>query len=142
MPPNPALIRFMSSTHAFWYQLSGGIIGGSVFGAPVLILTHTGRKSGRRRTSPLIYLQDGDNFVIVASKGGSDNHPVWFLNLRAHPDAEVLIGRNKTRVRADVASDEERARLWPLLVQLYKSYDEYQKSTSRKIPVVLLRPVG
>lgn len=142
MPPNPALLRLMSSTHAFWYQLSGGIIGGSVFGAPVLILTHTGRKSGRKRTSPLLYLQDGDTFVIVASKRGSDDHPVWFLNLRANPDAEVLMGRNKTRVRAEVANDEERARLWPLLVQMYKSYDEYQKSTSRKIPVVVLRPVA
>jgi deazaflavin-dependent oxidoreductase (nitroreductase family) len=142
MPPNPALLRFMSATHSFWYQVSGGIIGRSVFGAPVLLLTVTGRKSGRSHTTPLIYLQDGDAFVVVGSKGGSDQHPVWFLNLRANPDAEVLVGRARTRVRAEVANDEERARLWPLLVKLYKNYDEYQKGTERKIPVVVLRPVS
>jgi len=142
MPPNPVLLRFMSATHSFWYQVSGGIIGRSVFGAPVLLLTATGRKSGRSHTTPLIYLQDGDNFVIVGSKGGSDQHPVWFLNLRANPDAEVLVGRARTRVRAEVATDEERARLWPLLVKLYGNYDEYQKGTKRQIPVVILRPVS
>jgi len=142
MPPNPALLRFMSATHSFWYQVTGGIIGRSVFGAPVLLLTVTGRKSGRSHTTPLIYLQDGDAFVVVGSKGGSDQHPVWFLNLRANPAAEVLVGRARTRVRAEVANDEERARLWPLLVKLYKNYDEYQKGTERKIPVVVLRPVS
>lgn len=142
MPPNPVLLRFMSTTHAFWYQVSGGLIGRSLFGAPILLLTVTGRKSGRTHTTPLIYLQDGDSFVIVGSVGGSDKHPAWFLNLRAKPDAEVLVGRTKTSVRAEVANDEERARLWPQLVKLYSNYDEYQKKTSRQIPVVILRPVS
>ena len=140
MPPNPVLLRLMSATHAFWYQMSGGIVGRSVSGAPVLLLTTTGRKSGRRRTTPLLYLRDSDNFVIVASNGGSDDHPAWFLNLRANPAADVLVDRAKTRVRAEVAGDEERARLWPLVVKMYSSYDEYQKGTSRTIPVIILRP--
>ena len=142
MPPTPVLLRFTSATHAFWYQVSGGLIGRSIFGAPILLLTVTGRKSGRTHTTPLIYLQDGDNFVIVGSVGGSDKHPAWFLNLRARPEAEVLVGRTRTRVRAEVANDEERARLWPQLVKLYSNYDEYQKKTSRRIPVVILRPVS
>jgi len=142
MPPNPVLLRFMSATHSFWYQVSGGLIGRSIFGAPILLLTVTGRKSGRTHTTPLIYLQDGDSFVIVGSVGGSDKHPAWFLNLRANPDAEVLVGRTKTRVRAEVANEEQRARLWPQLVKLYSNYDEYQKKTSRQIPVVILRPVS
>lgn len=141
MPPSPALMRFMSATHTFWYQMSGGIVGRSVFGAPILLLTAKGRKTGRAHTTPLIYLQDGADFAIVGSMGGSDHHPAWFLNLRAHPDAEVQVGRARTRVRAEVASDEERARLWPRLVEIYSNYDEYQKKTARKIPVVVLRPV-
>lgn len=142
MPPNPTLTRFMSATHTFWYQVSGGILGRSMFGAPILLLTTTGRKSGHQRTTPLIYLQDRESFVIVGSTNGGDEHPAWFLNLRANPDAEVQIGRTRTRVRADVANDEERARLWPQLVKLFASYDEYQKQTSRKIPVIVLHPVS
>jgi len=84
----------------------------------------TGRKSGQSRTTPVTYLQDGENAVIVASNGGAAKHPSWFLNLRAHPEAEVQIGRDRKRVRAEVASDEERARLWPLVVQMYSGYDE------------------
>jgi deazaflavin-dependent oxidoreductase (nitroreductase family) len=135
-------MRFMSATHAFWYQVSGGILGRSVFGAPVLLLTAKGRKSGRTHTTPLIYLQDGDSYAIVGSMGGSDKHPAWFLNLCANPDAEVQVGRTRLRVRAEVANDEERARLWPELVKIYSSYDAYQKKTTRKIPVVILRPAG
>ena len=140
MPPNPAVLRLMSATHTFWYQVSGGIFGAKAFGVPVLLLTTTGRKSGRKRTTPLLYLRDGDNFVIVASKGGSDQHPAWFLNLRANPKAEIMAGRTRMPVRAEIANDEKRARLWPLLVQMYGNYDDYQKSTARKIPVVILHP--
>lgn len=141
MPVNRGLIKFGSQVHLFWYTLTGGIVGARVMGARVLLLSTTGRKSGQSRTTPLTYLQDGENAVIVASNGGSDKHPAWYLNLRAHPEAEVQIGRDRKRVRAEVASDEERARLWPLVVQMYSGYDEYQKETTRTIPVVILRPV-
>ncbi len=140
MPVSRTLIKYGSQIHLFWYTLSGGIIGSHVSGAPVLLLTTTGRKSGRQRTTPLNYLQDGESKVLVASNGGNDQHPAWYLNLRANPDAEVQIGREKQRVRAGVAGDEERARLWPLVVQMYHGYGEYQKETKRKIPVVVLKP--
>lgn len=140
MPVNKTMIKMGSAVHSFWYQLTGGIFGAKVSGAPVVLLTTTGRKSGRPRTTPLIYLEDGDNLVIVGSFGGNDQHPAWYLNLRANPEAEVQIGGKRTRVRAETASDEERARLWPLLVQMYSGYDEYQKETTRKIPVVILKP--
>jgi len=140
MPVSRSLIKYGSQIHLFWYTLTGGIIGSHVSGAPVLLLTTTGRKSGRSRTTPLSFLQDGDNKVIVGSNGGNDQHPAWYLNLRAHPDAEVQIGREKTRMRAEDADDAERARLWPLVVQMYHGYDEYQKETKRTIPLVILRP--
>ncbi len=113
----------------------------SLSGAPVLLLTTTGRKSGRPRTTPLNYLQDGESKVIVASNGGNDQHPAWYLNLRAKPDVEVQVGRERKRARAEVAVGEERARLWPLLVQMYSGYGEYQKEMKRTIPVVILRPL-
>lgn len=140
MPVSRSLIKYGSQIHLFWYTLTGGIIGSHVSGAPVLLLTTTGRKSGRPRTTPLNYLQDGESRVIIASNGGNDQQPAWYLNLRANPDAEVQIGREKQPVRAEVAGDDERARLWPLVVQMYHGYEEYQKETSRKIPVVILRP--
>ncbi len=140
MAMNRTWIKLASATHAFWYTVTGGIVGARVSGAPVLLLTTTGRKSGRSRTTPLNFLQDGDNKVIAASNGGHPQHPGWYFNLRANPDVEVQIGRERKRVRAEVADDAERARLWPLVVQMYQGYDEYQKETSRKIPVVILKP--
>ncbi len=137
---NKNLLRVMSATHAFWYQLTGGVVGRSAFGAPILLLTTTGRKSRQRRTTPLLYLEDGENMVVVASNGGSDQHPGWWLNLKAHPAAEVQIGRTKRDVRAGEADENERQRLWPLVVKMYSRYEEYQRETKRKIPLVVLRP--
>jgi deazaflavin-dependent oxidoreductase (nitroreductase family) len=142
MPMNRSLIKLGSAVHGFWYAATGGIVGAKVLGAPVLLLTTTGRKSGRPRTAPLMYMEDGDNLIVVGSNGGNAQHPAWFLNLRANPDADVQIGRTRRRVRAEVADDAERARLWPKLVEMYGNYDEYQKETSRTIPVVILRPAG
>jgi deazaflavin-dependent oxidoreductase (nitroreductase family) len=139
-PTNKTFMKLASVTHAFWYTLTGGIVGARVSGAPVLLLTTTGRKSGRSRTTPLTYLQDGERYVIVGSNGGNPQHPSWFLNLRAKPDVEVQVGREKKRAQADVAGDEERARLWPLVVQMYSGYSEYQKETKRTIPLVILKP--
>jgi deazaflavin-dependent oxidoreductase (nitroreductase family) len=122
------------------FRATGGRVGGRVGKAPILLLHHTGARSGRERVSPLIYLPDGDDLVIVASKGGVDRHPAWFHNLRAHPDTAVDVPREGRRsVRARVITDEaERARLWPLLDAIYPPYADYRGYTSREIPLVVL----
>jgi deazaflavin-dependent oxidoreductase (nitroreductase family) len=124
--------------NAALYKASGGKMGGSMKGAPILLLTTTGRKTGKSRTNPLLYLNDGDALVIVASVGGAPTHPVWFLNLKANPDVEVQIGNEKEKRRAREATPEERERLWPQLVAMYAGYAQYQQKTTRTIPVVLL----
>ncbi len=142
MPVNPNLIKMMSALHLFWYRLTGGAIGGSLAGRPILLLTTTGRKTGQRRTTPLQYLEDGENMVLAASNGGNPRHPAWWLNLESNPGAEVRVGSDRKPVRAEKAEGEERERLWKLLVELYSGYEEYQKTTQREIPVVVLRPQG
>ncbi len=122
------------------YRLSGGRLLGSFRGAPVLLLNHVGRKSGKARTSPLLYIEDGDDLVIVASKGGSHKHPVWWLNLRAHPETTVEVGGEKRSVRARQADAEEKSRLWPRLVEMWPDYERYQGRTERDIPVIVLQP--
>jgi len=139
-PTNRALIKGMSATHKFWYRVTGGGIGGRFSGAPILLLTTTGAKSGKPRTAPLIYLEDGENIVVVASNGGSDRNPGWWLNLRRDPHAKVQIRGSRKAVRAERASAEEKARLWPRLIEMYEEYDCYQERTAREIPVVILRP--
>ena len=113
-----------------------------MFGAPVLLLNTTGRKSGQRRTTPLLYLRDGEDFVVVASYGGAPRHPAWFLNLKANPETMAELGDREVRVRAEEANPEEKARLWPRLVEMYSGYEGYQSKTDREIPVVVLHPVG
>jgi F420H(2)-dependent quinone reductase len=140
MAVNPTLVRMASLTHLFWYQLTGGLIGGSFLGRPILLLKTSGRKSGRSYTTPLTYLQDGDNMVLAASNGGSNRHPNWWLNLQAHPDAEVQIRLQRKHVTAELAKGRERARLWGRLVSMYAGYQDYQMTTRREIPVVVLRP--
>ena len=125
------------------FRLTNGRVGGRMGRAPVLLLHHVGAKSGKRRVSPLIYVEDGDAVVVVASKGGVDKNPAWFHNLRANPDTEVEVPREgRRRVRARVASDEERERLWPKAVATYKPYAQYQTYTTRKIPLVILERAG
>jgi deazaflavin-dependent oxidoreductase (nitroreductase family) len=143
VPPKSGLFwRFFNAStkgHVAAFRLSRGRIGGSAYGAPVLLLNHTGAKSGKRRTSPLLYLPDGERMVIVASKGGYTKHPGWFHNLMANPDTDVELPREgKVAVRARQASPEERDELWPRVVDLYKGYAAYQRSTSREIPIVIL----
>jgi deazaflavin-dependent oxidoreductase (nitroreductase family) len=108
--------------------------------APVLLLHHTGAKSGTKRVTPLLYLDDGERLVIVASKGGVQRNPAWFHNLRAHPETQVEVGRARRQVRARVADGEEREGLWRRLVEIYPSYEDYQRNTDRRIPVVVLDP--
>ncbi len=142
MPTNPTVMKVMSVTHLFWYRLTGGVIGGSFGGRPILLLSTTGRKSGRPRTTPLQYLEDGENMVVVASNGGNPWHPAWWLNLERNPDAEVQVRNEKRRVNADKADGEERERLWQLVVEMYSGYEGYRKTANREIPVVVLRPQG
>ena len=134
----PVLRRLMGG-HTALYKLSGGVIGHRFPGAPpMLLLEHMGAKSGTKRTSPLAYVADGDNVVLVASKGGYPKNPAWFYNLKAHPETTVQIGREHRAVRARVASPEERKRLWPKAVKAYSGYADYQKRTAREIPLVVL----
>ncbi len=142
MPANPTVMKVMSGINLFWYRLTGGIVGGSFGGRPILLLSTTGRKSGRPRTTPLQYLEDGENMVVVASNGGNSWHPAWSLNLERKPQAEVQVGNKKMRVNAEKAEGEERERLWLLLVEMYSGYEGYQKTANREIPVVVLRPHG
>ena len=106
----------------------------------MLLLDHVGAKSGTKRTSPLLYVEDGEDVVIVASKGGFPKHPAWFHNLMANPDTTVQIGSEQRAVHARVATPEERERLWPLAVKAYHGYEDYQARTNREIPLVILEP--
>ena len=111
-------------------------------GVATLLLSVKGRKSGLWRRTALIYGRDGDNYVVVASKGGSPTHPLWYLNLRDNPESEIQVGPDKVRVRARDAEGEERARLWQTMSAIWPDYNNYQKKTDRQIPVVVLEPVS
>jgi deazaflavin-dependent oxidoreductase (nitroreductase family) len=106
----------------------------------VLLLTTIGRKSGQPRTQPLVYTRTGDGYAVIASKGGAAQHPLWYLNLRANPLAEVTVGRETQKVHGRDAEGEERELLWRTLADLYPGYDRYAQKTSRRIPVVVLEP--
>lgn len=136
------VIKPMSNLNTWLFRMSGGRIGGSFAGgAPILLLTTTGRKSGQPRTAPLLYLEDEGKIILVASQGGMTNSPQWYYNLEANPEAEVELGTEKKKVRSRRATDEEKAALWPKLVAMYKDYDLYQARTERNIPVMILSPV-
>jgi deazaflavin-dependent oxidoreductase (nitroreductase family) len=133
--------KLMSRLNVWLWRVSGGRLGATfLYGAPVMLLTTTGRKTGQPRTTPLLYLRDGANLVVVASKGGSARHPAWYGNLLAEPAVEVEIGAERGRMRARAADPEERRRLWPRLAAMYPPYDGYQARTAREIPVVILEP--
>ena len=140
MPTIPSSMKVRSAIHRLYYQLTRGAIGAGSAGMPILLLTTTGRKTGKPRTTPLHYVTDGENIVLAASNGGRPRHPLWWLNLETGPEAEVQVRHQKRRVKAEKASGEERERLWRLLVTAYPYYEEFQKATTRKIPVVVLRP--
>ena len=103
-----------------------------------MLLTTTGRKTGKQRTTPLLYLEDGGRYVVIASVGGAPKHPIWYLNLLASPAATIEVGRRKLDVTAETAPPEERDRLWQLATQMYPPYDDYRAKTEREIPVVIL----
>jgi deazaflavin-dependent oxidoreductase (nitroreductase family) len=135
------LIKAMSKLNTWAYRATSGRVGGKFRGgAPVMLVTTIGRKSGRRLTTPLLYLRDGDRVVTVASKGGMDHHPLWYRNMVANPAVDVQIGRDITAMRARTADASEKAALWPKLVAMYPDYAQYQARTTRDIPVVILSP--
>jgi deazaflavin-dependent oxidoreductase (nitroreductase family) len=122
------------------YRLSRGRLGGKMQDAPVLILHTVGRKSGKKRALPLLYLADGAELVLVASRGGSDAMPAWYLNLMDMESAEVEIKGERTTMRPRRATPEEKAEYWPKLNAIYSHYEDYQQRTSRDIPVIVMSP--
>jgi deazaflavin-dependent oxidoreductase (nitroreductase family) len=131
----------MSRANTWLYRASAGRLGGTFLqGAPVALVTTTGRKSGRSRTTPLLYLRDGDRIVFAASQGGRTDNPMWYLNLKANPAVSVQIRDEVLGLTARDATEEERARYWPELVKMYSSFQDYQSWTDRVIPVVICVP--
>ena len=132
--------RYLGAFHRVLYRASGGRIGGRLWNLQVVLLTTTGRRSGRRRTVPLCSLRDGDDIVVIASYGGLEQAPAWWLTLEATPDAELQEGRQRRGVTARKAAPDERARLWAEVTARAPGYLEYERRTSREIPVVILQP--
>jgi len=148
-PLVPKVMRLFSQANVWVYRKTGGRLGGkwrvgSAFphGVPVLLLTTVGRKSGARRTTPLLYIEDGERVILVASQGGMPKHPLWYLNLSAEPEVEVQIGKAIRAMRARDATPQERQAYWPRLVAMYPDFASYQSWTERVIPVVVLEPRG
>lgn len=141
------VIKLMASANVRVYKLTRGHIGGTWrVGAawrhpvPICLVEHRGRRTGRLRTTPLVYLRDRDRVVVVASQAGRPQHPLWYRNLQADPHVTVQVRGERTAMRARTADATERAELWPRLVALYRDYDSYQSWTDREIPVVVLEP--
>ena len=125
----------------FLYNVSGGRIGGKMDKVPVLLLTTTGRKTGKKRTLPLIYIMDGSAYVITASAGGADKNPGWFFNIRSNPQATIQVKDKHIKVTAEIAGREKKSELWARLVEVAPNFAGYQKRSSREIPMVILHPV-
>jgi deazaflavin-dependent oxidoreductase (nitroreductase family) len=143
----PTLLKWMARANVWLYRRTGGRVGGSwrlMAGlrkpVPVLLLDHRGRTSGRRLTTPLVYLVDGDRLVVVASSGGLPKDPQWYRNVVADPEVSVQLGREVRRMRARTADAAERAELWPRLVDLYADFASYAAWAAREFPVVVLEP--
>src|SRR5215218_6847695 len=141
-PSGPARLamKFVTSAHAGVYRASGGKLGGSMGKSPVLLLNTVGRKTGVERTTPLLYDMDSEDYAIVASYGGAPKHPDWFLNLQANPETSIEVGGRKIIVLEEVATHEDKPRLWAKLTEMYPTYDDYRKKTDREIPVLILHP--
>jgi deazaflavin-dependent oxidoreductase (nitroreductase family) len=134
-------IKWMSRVNTAMYRRNKGEgLGGTFQSIPVAILTTTGRKTGQPRNNPLYFLRDGDKVIVVASKGGTDKNPTWYLNLKANPAVKVQIKKELLDLTARDATDEERAQYWPQLVKMYPSYEDYQSWTTRVLPLVVCEP--
>ena len=133
-------LRVVGGAHTLVYRASGGRVGARIWGLSILLLTTRGRKTGRPRTTPLCFLRDGEDLVVVASNGGMDWFPSWWLNLLREPRATIQVGRTRCPIRAREATPEERARLWAQLTSIAPGYLKYQERTSRTIPLAILQP--
>ncbi|MBI2169578.1 MAG: nitroreductase family deazaflavin-dependent oxidoreductase [Actinobacteria bacterium] len=143
MKPKDVVAKAVTSFHRAVFRATSGRVGGKAFGMPVVMLTTTGRKSGKLRTTMLTSpVQDDASVVLVASYGGDPRHPTWFLNLRDNPDVEIVMQGERRAMKARVASPSEKEALWPRIVERYKGYGQYQTRTDRDIPVVILEPAG
>ena len=131
-------LSLYGAEHIRVYEETDGAEGYIWNGAPCAILTTTGRKSGEQRKSALIFGQDGDDYLLIASQGGSPKHPMWFLNLRDNPDVELQVKGDKFRARAHIATPDEKPRLWKIMTKGWPSYDTYQTRTERDIPLVVI----
>jgi deazaflavin-dependent oxidoreductase (nitroreductase family) len=136
-----SIYRGVLSLMVFLYRATGGRVGGKMNRGDVLLLTATGRKSGKQRTVPLMYIRDGSAYVITASAGGADRHPGWFFNVRSHPQATIQVKDKQIQVMAEVAGPEKKRELWARLVEVAPNFAGYQKRTSRDIPMVILYPL-
>jgi deazaflavin-dependent oxidoreductase (nitroreductase family) len=135
-------LRWAGKLNVPIYRATGGRVMGKVNRAPVLLLTTTGRKSGQRRTAPVVYLADGEKLVVINTNAGSEKIPAWSLNLAANPEAEVEVGRRRIKVRARVAEGEERADLWRKHNVQYAGFDDYDAKLEREPKVIVLEPVA
>jgi F420H(2)-dependent quinone reductase len=134
----PRTIRLMGRLHAWLWRLTGGRFVDGIGAAPFILLTTKGRKTGRSRTTPVLYLEDGGDLIVVASFGGNDMQPAWYLNLRDCPEAEVVIRDERRRMTSRKLSSDEKKIIWPRLVKLYPQFEIYQQRTSREIALVRL----
>jgi deazaflavin-dependent oxidoreductase (nitroreductase family) len=143
MTPKDAFYKMGTGIHRAIFNISKGRIFGKVFGMPLIELVTIGRRSGKARATmlsvPIVY---GDRLVLVASFGGDNRHPAWYLNLRANPEVRVTIAGSIRTMIARIATEEERAELWPQIISVFEGYARYQKRTERPIPVVILEPPG
>ena len=140
-PQTKKIIKWMSRANTWLYKKTDGKIGGKFLkGAPVALLTTTGRKSGEPRVSPLLYLREGDRVILVASQGGAATNPMWYLNLKANPKVSVQIKDETLHLTARDATETERTAYWPKLTAMYSSFDDYQSWTDRVIPIVICDP--
>ena len=140
-PQTKQIIKWMSRANTWLYKKTDGKIGGKFLkGAPVALLTTTGRKTGEPRVSPLLYLREGNRVVLVASQGGAATNPMWYLNLKANPAVSVQIKDETLHLTARDATEAERTAYWPKLTEMYSSFDDYQSWTDRVIPIVICDP--
>jgi deazaflavin-dependent oxidoreductase (nitroreductase family) len=138
----PLLLRLAWRAHRWLFRVSDGRLGRRVNGFPVLLLETRGRRSGEIRRATLQYLDDGASRVVIASRAGDTRHPDWWLNLVADPVATIRVGSRTNRVRAREALEAERDRLWRRFAEIHPAYDEYERTAERRIPVVVLEPIG
>lgn len=142
MPNVRWLIALITVVHRFLYRVTGGWIGSRAPGIRMLLLENIGRRSGQRRVTPLLYVEDGEDFVVVASNGGDDRAPAWWYNVRENPDVAVQIGRQRIPVRARSAGAHEEDSLWQKLESSYRYYEDYRARAQREIPIVVLERIA